>query len=170
MTLQTSDIVPGFTEAATLLAQQAQHAGVNVTIKKEPSNAYFDTSLLYTKMTFAQSYWTTGSLAAFYSQALESSAVWNETHFKFASFDSLVRKATGAKTVGTGTYYVSEAPAPTNYTTTLACATAARTYTSSGGSWRPTASPTATRRPSSCRRSSTSRTQCRCSSTSVHCW
>ena len=50
-------------------------------------------------MTFAQSYWTTGSLAAFYSQALESSAVWNETHFKFASFDSLVRRATGAKTV-----------------------------------------------------------------------
>lgn len=103
VTLQTSDIVPGFTEAATLLAQQAQQAGVKVTIKKEPANAYFDTSLLYTKMTFAQSYWTTGSLAAFYSQSLETSAVWNETHFKTASFDALVRKATGAKTVAEAT-------------------------------------------------------------------
>ena len=70
VTLQTSDIVPGFTQAATLFAQQAQEAGVKVTIKKEPANAYFDTSLLYTKMDFAQSYWTTGSLAAFYTQSL----------------------------------------------------------------------------------------------------
>ena len=99
VTLQTSNIVPGFTAAATLLAQQAQQAGVKVQIKTEPANAYFDTSLLYTKMTFAQSYWTTGSLAAFYSQALDSKAVWNETHFKHASFDALMRKATGATTV-----------------------------------------------------------------------
>ena len=102
VTLQTSDIVPGFTAAATLLAQQAQQAGVKVQIKTEPANAYFDTSLLYTKMTFAQSYWTTGSLAAFYSQALDSKAVWNETHFKHASFDALMRKATGATTVDAG--------------------------------------------------------------------
>lgn len=103
VTLQTSNIVPGFTQAATLLAQQAGQAGVKVTIKTEPSNAYFDTSLLYTKMAFAQSFWTTGSLAAFYSQSLESSAVWNETHFKQASFDKLVRQATGATTVDKAT-------------------------------------------------------------------
>ena len=99
VSLQTSDVVPGFTQAATLFAQQAQAAGVKVTIRKEPSNAYFDTSLLYTKMDFAQSYWTTGSLAAFYSQSLASNAVWNETHFKEPGFDALVRKATGARTV-----------------------------------------------------------------------
>ena len=74
VTLQTSDIVPGFTQAATLLAQQAEQAGVKITIKKESANSYFDTALLYTKMDFAQSYWTTGSLAAFYSQALVSGA------------------------------------------------------------------------------------------------
>jgi peptide/nickel transport system substrate-binding protein len=103
VTLQTSEIVPGFTQAATLLAQQAQQAGVKITIKKEPANAYFDTSLLYTKMNFAQSYWTTGSLAAFYSQALDSGAVWNETHFKNKAFDALVHKATGARTVDAAT-------------------------------------------------------------------
>ena len=103
VTLQTSDIVPGFTAAATLLAQQAAQAGVKVTIKKEPANAYFDTSLLYTKMDFAQSYWTTGSLAAWYSQALASDAVWNETHFKVPTFDKMVRQAIGARTVDQAT-------------------------------------------------------------------
>ncbi|MDX6563350.1 MAG: peptide/nickel transport system substrate-binding protein [Gaiellales bacterium] len=103
VTLQTSDIVPGFTQAATLLAQQAQQAGIKVTIKKEPANAYFDTSLLYTKMDFAQSYWTTGSLAAWYSQSLASDAVWNETHFKEPAFDKMVRQAIGARTVDEAT-------------------------------------------------------------------
>ena len=82
VTLQTSDIVPGFTQAATLFAQQAKAGRRQGHVKKEPANAYFDTSLLYTKMDFAQSYWTTGSLAAFYSQSLLSDAAWNETHFK----------------------------------------------------------------------------------------
>jgi peptide/nickel transport system substrate-binding protein len=103
VTLQTSDIVPGFTQAATLLAQQAQKAGVKIAIKKEPANSYFDTSLLYTKMAFAQSYWTTGSLAAFYSQSLASGATWNETHFKDKAFDALVLKAGGARTVDEAT-------------------------------------------------------------------
>ena len=52
VTLQTSDIVPGFVEAATLFAQQAKGAGVTVNVKKEAANAYFDTSLLYTKLDF----------------------------------------------------------------------------------------------------------------------
>ena len=103
MTLQTSDIVPGFTQAATLLAQQAKEAGVKITIKKESANSYFDTALLYTKMDFAQSYWTTGSLAAFYSQSLVSGATWNETHFKDPAFDKLVRQATGARSVDEAT-------------------------------------------------------------------
>jgi peptide/nickel transport system substrate-binding protein len=96
VTLHTSDIVPGFVEAATLFAQQAKGAGVTVNIKKEPANAYFDTSLLYTKLDFAQSYWTTGSLGAWYEQALASDAVWNETHWRDPSFDALIRQAQGA--------------------------------------------------------------------------
>ena len=44
VTLQTSDIVPGFVEAATLFAEQAKGAGVTVNVKKEAANAYFDTS------------------------------------------------------------------------------------------------------------------------------
>ncbi len=37
VTLHTSDIVPGFVEAATLFAEQAKGAGVTVEVKKEPA-------------------------------------------------------------------------------------------------------------------------------------
>jgi peptide/nickel transport system substrate-binding protein len=96
VTLHTSDIVPGFVEVATLFAEQAKGAGVNVRVKREPANAYFDTSLLYTHLDFAQSYWTTGSLGAWYEQALASDAVWNETHWRDPEFDRLIRQAQGA--------------------------------------------------------------------------
>ena len=99
VTLHTSSIVPGFVEAATLFAQQAKGAGVNVQVKEEAANAYFDTSLLYTHLNFAQSYWTTGSLSSWYQQALTSDAVWNETHYRSASYDKLMAEATGATSV-----------------------------------------------------------------------
>ena len=65
-------------------------------MKKEAANAYFDTSKLYTKMAFAQSFWTFGSLSLFYEQALLSDAVWNETHYRDPAFDKLIRDAQAA--------------------------------------------------------------------------
>jgi peptide/nickel transport system substrate-binding protein len=96
VTLHTSDIVPGFVEAATLFAEQAKGAGVNVNVKREPANAYFDTSLLYTKLDFAQSFWSVTSLGQWYEQALLSDAVWNETHWNEREFDQLIRQAQSA--------------------------------------------------------------------------
>ncbi len=103
VTLHTSDIVPGFVEAATLFAQQAKGAGVTIEVKKEPANAYFDTSLLYTKLDFAQSFWTFSSIPIWYEQALLSDAVWNETHWRDPSFDKLIRDAQGAPDESTAT-------------------------------------------------------------------
>jgi len=96
VTLQTSNVVPGFIEAATLFAQQAKKSGVDVKVKKESATAYFDTSLLYTKMAFAQSFWTVTALGQWYTQALRSDAVWNETHWRDKSFDKLIQSAIGA--------------------------------------------------------------------------
>ena len=96
VTLQTSNVVPGFIEAATLFAQQAKAAGVDVKVKRESATAYFDTSLLYTKMAFAQSFWTVTALGQWYPQSLISSAVWNETHWRQRSYDRLIRSAIGA--------------------------------------------------------------------------
>ena len=96
VTLHTSEIVPGFVEAATLFAEMAKEAGVTVKIKKEDPNAYFDTSKLYTKLDFGQSFWTYSSLALWYEQSLLSDAIWNETHWRDKSYDELIRQAQGA--------------------------------------------------------------------------
>ncbi|HYY74886.1 MAG TPA: ABC transporter substrate-binding protein [Gaiellaceae bacterium] len=103
VTLHTSDIVPGFVEAATLFAEQAQGANVTVNVKREPANAYFDTSLLYTKLDFAQSFWTYSSIPLWYEQALLSDAVWNETHWRDPETDRLIRQAQGAPDEETAT-------------------------------------------------------------------
>ena len=96
VTLHTSDIVPGFVESATLFAEQAREAGVTVNVKKEAANAYFDTSKLYTKLDFAQSFWTFSSLSLLYTQSLLSDAIWNETHFRDPAYDKLINDAISA--------------------------------------------------------------------------
>ena len=98
VTLQTSTIVPGFVEAATLFAEQAKGAGVTVEVKKEDPNAYFNTELLYTHIPFGQSFWTITSLGTWYTQALLSDAIWNETHFRDPAFDKAIQDAVGAPT------------------------------------------------------------------------
>jgi peptide/nickel transport system substrate-binding protein len=94
--LSTSDIFPGFVEAATLYAQQAKAAGVTVKLKNVPANSYYNPSLLYLKMPFAETQWALSSLKMFYLQALAPDAPYNETHWKSPSFASLLSKAVGA--------------------------------------------------------------------------
>ena len=93
--LQTSDIFPGFVEAATLLAQQAKAAGVTIKLKQVPPNSYYNPSLLYLKMPFAETQWPIVSLKFFYLQALASNAPYNETHWHSKSWNTLLFKAIG---------------------------------------------------------------------------
>ncbi len=94
--LSTSDIFPGFVEAATLLKQQAKAAGVTINIKNVSSNAYYNPSLSYLKMPFAETQWPVNSLKFFYLQALAADAPYNETHWKSASWSALLAKAIAA--------------------------------------------------------------------------
>ncbi len=71
---------------------------MNVQVKKEDPNAYFDTSLLYTHIPFGQSFWTISSLGTWYTQALLSDAIWNETHFRDPAYDKAIQDAAGAPT------------------------------------------------------------------------
>jgi peptide/nickel transport system substrate-binding protein len=96
--LSTSDIFPGFVGAATLFAEQAKAAGVTVNLKNVPANSYYNPSLLYLKMPFAETQWALSSLKMFYLQALAPDAPYNETHWKSASFAALLSKAVGAPT------------------------------------------------------------------------
>jgi peptide/nickel transport system substrate-binding protein len=93
--LQTSQIFPGFVESATLLAEQAKAAGVTIKLKQEPPNAYYNPSLLYLKMPFAETQWAITSMKFFYLQALAEKAPYNETHWKNSGFNDLLFQAIG---------------------------------------------------------------------------
>jgi peptide/nickel transport system substrate-binding protein len=93
--LNTSPIFPGFVEAATLLAQQAKKAGVTMTLKQVPPNSYYNPSLLYLKMPFAETQWPISSLKFFFLGALATGAPYNETHWKSKSWNDLLNKAIG---------------------------------------------------------------------------
>ena len=93
ITLNTSPIFPGFVEAATLLAQQAKQAGVTINLKQVAPNSYYNPSLLYLKMPFAETQWPISSLKFFFLQALATDAPYNETHWKSKSWNDLLSKA-----------------------------------------------------------------------------
>ncbi len=95
VTMQISDVIPGFIESATLLAQQATAAGVTIGLQQVPANAYFNPSLQYLKDAFAESQWPPPSLKFFYLQSLASTAPYNETHWHDPSFNTLLFKAIG---------------------------------------------------------------------------
>jgi len=94
-TMQISSLIPGFIESATLFAQQAASAGVKITLQQVDPNAYFNPSLQYLKFPFAESQWPVLSLKYFYLQSLAANAPYNETHYKSASFNTLLFKAIG---------------------------------------------------------------------------
>jgi peptide/nickel transport system substrate-binding protein len=95
VTLKTSQIIPGFVESATLYAQQASAAGVNVALQQIPPDSYFNPSLQYLKLLFGQSQWPVFSLKFFYLQALAENAPYNETHWHDPSWNALLFKAIG---------------------------------------------------------------------------
>lgn len=103
--LSTSDVFPGFVAAATLLKQQAKAAGVTINLKTVPPNSYYNPSLLYLKMPFAETQWPVSSLKFFYLQALAADAPYNETHWKSASWNALLRKAISAPNTATAQGY-----------------------------------------------------------------
>ena len=95
--LQTADGGLGQLQAAQVFVQQAQQAGFKgITLKVQPPASYYNPTLLFTKMTFAQNIWAIGSLNSFYSQALVSGAALDETHWNSTSFDNLFQKAQAA--------------------------------------------------------------------------
>jgi len=96
VTLNTAPVLPGFVESATVFAQQAAAAGVQVEVKQEQVSSYFNPAISFLKQTFAQDIWAAPSLNGYYSQALLTNSPINETHWHSASFDRLFYKAQGA--------------------------------------------------------------------------
>jgi len=86
-------------ESATLLADQAAKAGVHINVSQVSATSYFDPTLSYLKMPFAQSIWTgVLNLNSFYPYAIQSNGAYNETHWNDPHTDALIAKATQATT------------------------------------------------------------------------
>jgi peptide/nickel transport system substrate-binding protein len=95
LTLYTSDIIPGMNETATLYAQQAKAANVNINVKVVDPSIYYSASSPggnYLLKTFSLNNWTTetSSMALFYLSALYKNAPYNETHFSSAHADQVL--------------------------------------------------------------------------------
>lgn len=82
ITLATSPIAPGMVEMATVYAQQAKSAGVNMSVKQYDPAAYYAPSE-YLKRDLGMEIWTVGinSLPIFYMQMLYPGAPYDETHW-----------------------------------------------------------------------------------------
>ncbi|MHB2263716.1 ABC transporter substrate-binding protein [Aliihoeflea sp. PC F10.4] len=91
--LRTSEVAfPGAVDAAQLFQQQAQAAGIEIQVQREPGDGYW--SEVWNKQPFCASYWggrpTQDSM---YSTAYVTGADWNDTRFFDEGFDTLIREA-----------------------------------------------------------------------------
>lgn len=91
--LRTADAsFPGAVDAAQLLQQSAQAAGIKIEIKREPNDGYW--SEVWNKQPFSTSFWGgRPTQDAMYSTAYLSTADWNDTNFRRSDFDAKLLKA-----------------------------------------------------------------------------
>jgi peptide/nickel transport system substrate-binding protein len=91
--LRTSDVAfPGAIDASVLFQQQAQAAGIQLEVQREPGDGYW--TEVWNAQPFCASYWggrpTQDSM---YSTAYYSDAEWNDTRFFNEDFDALLLQA-----------------------------------------------------------------------------
>jgi peptide/nickel transport system substrate-binding protein len=91
VTLDASSVSPGMLESATLFAEQAKGAGVEVTINNVPAGDYYGPN--YLKYTFGQSSWVAGTVTGLMQASVGPNATYNETHFVDEKFNDLFTQA-----------------------------------------------------------------------------
>ncbi|MGA0540130.1 ABC transporter substrate-binding protein [Neotabrizicola sp. VNH66] len=85
---------PGAVDAANLFAASANAAGIPLTVQLEPDDGYW--SNVWNVQPFCASYWGGRPVQdQMYSTAYLSTADWNDTKFKNATFDELLLAARG---------------------------------------------------------------------------
>ncbi|MBI5088294.1 MAG: twin-arginine translocation signal domain-containing protein [Actinobacteria bacterium] len=93
VTLDASSVSPGMLESATLFAEQAKGAGVEVTINNVPPGDYYGPN--YLKYTFGQSSWVAGTVTGLMQASVGPNATYNETHFVDETFNDLFTQSQG---------------------------------------------------------------------------
>ena len=81
-------------DAAVLYQQHAKRAGIDINVKREPADGYWDN--IWNKQPFCASYWSgRPTQDQMYSVAYKSDAAWNDTRFFNDKFDKLLLSARG---------------------------------------------------------------------------
>ncbi|EEE36909.1 peptide/nickel/opine uptake family ABC transporter, periplasmic substrate-binding protein [Rhodobacteraceae bacterium KLH11] len=93
--LRTSDVAfPGAVDAAALFQQSAAQAGINLEIKREPGDGYWNE--VWNVQPFCASYWSGRPVQdQMYATTYLSSSDWNDTRYKVPEFDALLFEARG---------------------------------------------------------------------------
>lgn len=95
VTLHTSEhLWAGALDAALLYSEHAKKAGIELTIKKVPSDGYW--SHTWRKVPWSSSYWNAGPTADhILTRAYGADAPWNETKWQHPRFNELLEAARG---------------------------------------------------------------------------
>lgn len=91
VTLVTSPIALGTVEGATVFAQQAKAAGVNVRVKQVTTTTFFGPD--YLSWTFSQDWWYYSPYLAQVAQELLPKSPYNETHWDDPQYVALYNEA-----------------------------------------------------------------------------
>ena len=96
--LYTAGVIAGMNETATLFADQASAAGVDVSVGKDDPATYYSAGSpggTWPNKTFSINNWIIGqgSLPLFYLSALQKDAPYNETHWDSPQGDKLLSEA-----------------------------------------------------------------------------
>ena len=89
--LTTSDVAPGCTLAAQVLAQQATAAGIKINLQQVTPTEFYGPN--YLKWAFAQDSWIYASYLPQVSLAFLPKSPFNETHFNDPSYNKLYNQA-----------------------------------------------------------------------------
>jgi peptide/nickel transport system substrate-binding protein len=89
--LVTAPVFNGVVQAAEVFAQQAQAAGVKVSLRKLDTGTFYGPN--YLKWAFAQDFWATREYLPQVAQGSLPSSPFNETHWGAGKFSTLINQA-----------------------------------------------------------------------------
>ena len=98
VTLVTSAVLSGVTALATVFAEQAQAAGVTVTVKNVPPGTFFGPN--YLQWGFSQDYYSYFPYLTQVAQSMLPSSPYNETHTSNPQYTSLYNQAVATPNAG----------------------------------------------------------------------
>jgi peptide/nickel transport system substrate-binding protein len=93
VTLYSSTLGPGMLESATIYAEQAKQAGINIRVEKLANDTYYVDK--YLKEPMYQSQWVGGFFEVIAAQCCVGGAPYNETAWRKPAWDAKLLKAQG---------------------------------------------------------------------------